>query len=184
MSMGMSVDLWLKPSYAGLTVGDNATPVPYMDVVIDMTEKTGFTLAMAIRYGSEPNVKYDYTHDCVTNKDGRPWAEALSLAYQLDPKVSPYRCVQLPMVVADETKNFQAQVVALPGQTVGYTTAVTGWSAWQNFYMQVQRAGLLNQKVKVRLTNEAKMKDTNKWGLIKFELLGLATAAAPEQKTA
>lgn len=182
MSMGMSVDLWLKPSYAGLTVGDNATPVPHMDVVIDMTEKVGFQLAMAIRYGSEPNVKYDYTHDCVTNKDGRPWADALALAYQLDPKVSPYRCVQLPMVVADETKNFQSQVVALPGQTVGYTTAVTGWSAWQNFYMQVQRAGLLGHKVKVRLTNEAKMKDTNKWGLIKFELLGVADAT--QQKTA
>ncbi len=184
MSMGMSVDLWLKPSYAGLTVGDNASPVPYMDVIIDMTEKTGFQLIMAIRYGSDSNVKYDYTHDYLTNKDGRPWAEALAMAYQIDPRVSPFRAVQLPMVVADECKNYQNQIVATAGQTVGYTTAVTGWSAWQNFYQQCQRAGLLGNKVKARLTNEAKMKDANKWGLIKFELLGVAAAATPEQKTA
>ncbi len=182
MSMGMSVDLWLKPSYAGLTVGDNAHPVPHMDVVIDMTEKSGFQLIMAIRFGNDANVKYDYTHDCITNKDGRPWAEALAQAYQIDPRVSPFRAVQLPMVVAEECKNYQNQVVALAGQTVGYTTAVTGWSAWQNFYVQVQRSGLLGQKVKARLTNEAKMKDANKWGLIKFELLGAADVT--QQKTA
>lgn len=186
MSMGMAVDLWLKPSFAGLTIGENATPVPHVDVVIDMTEKLGFTLVMAIRFGKEPNVKYDYTTDCVTNKDGRPWADALAQAYAADPSVSPYRAVQLPMVVLEETKNFQNQVVALAGQTLGYTTAVTGWSSWQNFYLQVQRAGLLNNKVRARLTNEAKVKDTNRWGLVKFELLGAAatTATNTEQKTA
>lgn len=180
MAMGLAVDVWVKPDYTGMTVGDDTTPVEFLDVEIDMAENVGFVLVMAIRYGANP-VKYNFTKDFVTDKDGQPWNNALMAAYSIDPSVNPYRAVQIPMTVLAEAKNLKGTVVAEAGSRMGYTTSVTGWSAWLDFYQQVVKAGLLNQRVAVRLTNVPKVKNNNKWGIITFKLLGAVQAAPAAQ---
>ena len=180
MAMGLAVDVWLKPDYTGMTIGEDTTPVEFLDVEIDMTENVGFVLVMAIRYGANP-VKYNFTKDFVTDKDGQPWNNALMAAYSIDPSVNPYRAVQIPMTVLAEAKNLKGTVVAEAGSRMGYTTSVTGWSAWLDFYQQVLKAGLLNQRVAVRLTNVPKVKNNNKWGIITFKLLGAVQAAPAAQ---
>ena len=181
MEMGLAVDAWLKPDFQGMTIGDSPIAVVSIDVEIDMTEKRGFTLIQAIRYGQDP-VRYDYTTDNQTSKDGLPWFNVLSAAYAVDPSVQPYRAAQIPMTVVADAVNLKNEVVAKVGTRLGYTTSVTGWSAFESLYRDCQRAGWIGQKVIVRLTNEGKVKGTNKWGIVKFELLGLAQA--PQQQTA
>ena len=181
MELGLAVDAWLKPDFQGMTIGDSPIAVVHVDVEIDMTEKRGFTLIQAIRYGQDP-VRYDYTTDNQTSKDGLPWFNVLSAAYAVDPSVQPYRAAQIPMTVVADAVNLKNEVVAKVGTRLGYTTSVTGWSAFEGLYRDCQRAGWIGQKVIVRLTNEGKVKGTNKWGIVRFELLGLAQA--PQQQTA
>lgn len=181
MELGLAVDAWLKPDFQGMTIGDSPIAVVHVDVEIDMTEKRGFTLIQAIRYGQDP-VRYDYTTDNQTSKDGLPWFNVLSAAYAVDPSVQPYRAAQIPMTVVADAVNLKNEVVAKVGTRLGYTTSVTGWSAFEGLYRDCQRAGWVGQKVIVRLTNEGKVKGTNKWGIVRFELLGLAQA--PQQQTA
>ena len=181
MEMGLAVDAWLKPDFQGMTIGDSPIAVIHIDVEIDMTEKRGFTLIQAIRYGQDP-VRYDYTTDNQTSKDGLPWFNILSAAYAVDPTVQPYRAAQIPMTVVADAVNLKNEVVAKAGTRLGYTTSVTGWAPFEGLYRDCQRNGWLGQKVIVRLTNEGKVKGTNKWGIVRFELLGLAPVA--EQKTA
>ena len=181
MELGLAVDAWLKPDFQGMTIGDSPIAVVHVDVEIDMTEKRGFTLIQAIRYGQDP-VRYDYTTDNQTSKDGLPWFNVLSAAYAVDPSVQPYRAAQIPMTVVADAVNLKNEVVAKVGTRLGYTTSVTGWSAFEGLYRDCQRAGWIGQKVIVRLTNEGKVKGTNKWGIVRFELLGLAPVA--EHKTA
>lgn len=181
MEMGLAVDAWLKPDFQGMTIGDSPIAVVSIDVEIDMTEKRGFTLIQAIRYGQDP-VRYDYTTDNQTSKDGLPWFNILSAAYAVDPTVQPYRAAQIPMTVVADAVNLKNEVVAKAGTRLGYTTSVTGWAPFEGLYRDCQRAGWIGQKVIVRLTNEGKVKGTNKWGIVKFELLGLAQA--PQQQTA
>lgn len=181
MELGLAVDAWLKPDFQGMTIGDSPIAVVHVDVEIDMTEKRGFTLIQAIRYGKDP-VRYDYTTDNQTSKDGLPWFNVLSAAYAVDPSVQPYRAAQIPMTVVADAVNLKNEVVAKVGTRLGYTTSVTGWSAFEGLYRDCQRAGWIGQKVIVRLTNEGKVKGNNKWGIVRFELLGLAQA--PQQQTA
>ena len=179
MEMGLAVDAWLKPDFQGMTIGDSPIAVIHVDVEIDMTEKRGFTLIQAIRYGQDP-VRYDYTTDNQTSKDGLPWFNVLSAAYAIDPTVQPYRAAQIPMTVVADAVNLKNEVVAKAGTRLGYTTSVTGWAPFEGLYRDCQRNGWLGKKVIVRLTNEGKVKGTNKWGIVKFELLGLSQA---EQQT-
>ena len=171
MSMGISVDLWLKPDYVGMTVGENSTPVEEVIVEIDMTEHTGFTPIFGIRFGKDP-VRYDYTRDAVTNKDGLNWQAALYQAYMIDPTVSPYRAVQIPMTVLKECKNMKQETVASAGSSLGYTTSVTNFPQWEELYRHCVREKLIGHRVAVKLTNIPKAKNNNKWGVIHFELLG------------
>lgn len=181
MELGLAVDAWLKPDFQGMTIGDSPIAVVHVDVEIDMTEKRGFTLIQAIRYGENP-VRYDYTTDNQNSRDGLPWFQVLTAAYAVDPSVQPYRAAQIPMTVVSDAVNLKNEIVAKVGTRLGYTTSVTGWSAFESLYRECQRNNWIGQKVIVRLTNEGKVKGTNKWGIIRFELLGLAPVA--EQKTA
>ena len=185
MEMGLAVDAWLKPDFQGMTIGENAVAVMHVDVEIDMTEKKGFTLIQALRYGENP-VRYDYTTDNMVSKDGTPWLQVLGAAYAVDPTVQPYRAAQIPMTVIEDAVNLKNEVVAKVGTRLGYTTSVTGWAPFEALYRECARQNILGQKVIVRLTNEGKVKGTNKWGIVKFELLGVsqATGQTQQQQTA
>lgn len=173
MSAGLSVDAWLKVKEYGLVVGSAAALVPEILVTIDMTEGRGFIPKMSIKAGNP--AQYFSTTDGVSCDKGGSWADAVAKATVLDNKARPYRAVDLPMTLVNDVSDPKGNVLAKAGSTLGHTTATTNWKNWEAFYKAVAVAGLIGQTVQVKLTAERLTnKNNNAWGVIQFELLGVA----------
>lgn len=175
MSAGqMSVDQWIKVKEDGLKLGDKPGLIESMILGLDMTLDRGFRLKYAIKNGNP--AQYAYSFDNATADGGGTWAAAIEKIQKLDPskKCSPYRAVDLPFFVIEDVKKGD-QVLAKIGDTLGHTTSTTNWANWEVFYKAVEAAGLMGQKVKVKVTAQPRTNTKgNTWGVLKFELLGLA----------
>ncbi len=169
---GMAVDKWFKVTEDGLKIGDSKliTNPAHVMATIDMTEGSGFVLKFAIKGGNP--AQYAYTTDMVNAVGGGSWEGAQARIRALEPKANPYRAVDLPFTLVEEVKDMSGAVVGVPGDTVGYTTSTTNWANWQAFHKEVADAGLLGQRVTVKLTQQPRTnKNNNKWGVIAFELV-------------
>lgn len=175
MMSGMVVDKWIKVKDTGLLVGDNRELLSEIIVEMDMTEGQGFIPKMGIKAGNP--AQYFYTTDNATCQTGGSWEAACNKARNIDQKASPYRCVDLPfklindLVVKD--KAGKDVTLAEAGTMLGYTTSTTNWGNWQAFYKEVANAGLLGQKVEVKLGYQYRSnKNGNEWGVMTFALIG------------
>ena len=167
---GMAVDKWFKVTEDGLKIGDSKLIVGGVLATIDMSEGSGFVLKFAIKGGNP--AQYAYTTDMVNAVGGGSWEGAQARIRALEPKASPYRAVDLPFTLVEEVKDMGGVVVGQAGDTVGYTTSTTNWANWQQFHKEVAEAGLLGQRVTVKLTSQARSnKNNNKWGVMAFELV-------------
>ncbi|WP_304634045.1 hypothetical protein [Pseudoalteromonas sp.] len=170
-AMGLQVDHWLKPDFVGMTVGETPSIVEHIIAEIELTQNIGFVLGFGLRYGKNPP-NYDFTPDGLTSsKTGGLWVNALAQATAVDPEVRPYRSAQLVFTALDTVKSQDGSLLVEVGETVGYTTPQSNWAEWSKFYRTCAKEGLLNTTVKVKLTNIPRTKDTNKWGVVKIELL-------------
>lgn len=169
----MSVDKWFKVTEDGLKIGDSKLIIGGVKATLDMTDGSGFVLKMAIKGGNP--AQYAYTTDNVNATAGGSWEGAMARIRALDPRANPYRAVDLPFTLTEDVKDMGGVLVGKAGDTVGYTTSTTNWANWATFYKAVADADLINQKVLVLLTQQPRTNSNqNKWGVIKFELLGAA----------
>lgn len=171
MGASMTVDLWIKPKEYGLVIGTAAelvtTPVV---ATIDMVENRGFVLKYGIKGGNP--AQYKYTSDGATCTSGGSWEQAQAMIRALDNKASPYRCVDLPFTLLEDVK-VKDKTIAEAGKKLGYTTSTTNWKNWEQFYKDVEKAGLMGQVVKVELTSERLTnKNANAWGVLVMKLVG------------
>jgi len=170
-AMGLQVDHWLKPDFVGMTVGETPSIVDHIIAEIELTQNIGFVLGFGLRYGKNPP-NYDFTPDGLTSaKTGGLWVNALAQATAVDPEARPYRSAQLVFTALDTVKSQDGSLLVEVGETVGYTTPQSNWAEWSKFYRTCAKEGLLNTTVKVKLTNIPRTKDSNKWGVVKIELL-------------
>ena len=188
-SSDLLVQDWVKTSYHGMTLGSAPQSIlqPFQ-VEIDMTENSGYMLCQMVRWvvasptGDQTN--YVHTYDGEMGSDGQPWANAVMTAYRTttDPKKPnvPYPSVQLPMKLTQDivatAPDGQVTTIAQAGIMLGHTTAKTGWHNWQEFHNQVKQAGLLGQRVLVKVKNQAVAPKNLSftWGVLEFELIGPA----------
>lgn len=178
MSQGsMSVDKWIKVKEDGLKIGDMAGLLESIDAVINMTAGMGFILKYGVKNGNP--AQYAYSTDLANAAGGGTWPAALQRIQALNPSTpaSPYRCVDLPFKLTADVK-VKDVVVAKAGDTLGYTTSTTNWKNWEEFYKDVDKAGLLGQDVAVKLTAQPRNnKAGNAWGVLKLELIGAVEAS-------
>lgn len=166
---GMAVDKWFKVTEDGIKIGDSKL-IQEVLATIDMTEGAGFVLKYAIKGGNP--AQYAYTTDMANAVGGGSWEAAQNRIRGLDPKAQPYRSVDLPFTLIGEVKDMSGAVVGKEGDLVGYTTSTTNWANWQAFHKEVADAGLLGQRVTVKLTAQARSnKNGNNWGVMKFDLV-------------
>lgn len=172
MTVGsMSVDTWIKVKEDGLKIGEMAGLLESFEAVIDMTPGVGFVLKYGIKAGNP--AQYAYTTDMANAIGGGTWPSAVARIQALDPSkpTAPYRCVDLPFTLISDVKKGD-QVVGKAGDVVGYTTSTTNWKNWEEFYRDCSNQGLLNKKVKVKLTAQPRSnKAGNTWGVLKIEAL-------------
>lgn len=167
----MTVDHWLKPKEFGILVGDKPDLIESIKAVIDMTDGIGFVVKKGIKAGNP--AKYWYTTDGATCTTGGSWEAAVAIAKGMDQKAYEYRCVDLPFKLIEDVLGKKKDVLAEAGKTVGYTTSTTNWKNWEMFYKDVQKAGLMGEKVVVEIGYERRENASkNVWGVLTFKLIG------------
>jgi hypothetical protein len=167
---GMSVDKWFKVTEDGIKIGDSKLITKPILARITMTEGSGFILKMGIKGGNP--AQYVYTTDMVNAVGGGTWEGGQARIRALDPSARPYRAVDLPFTLAEDTQDATNAVVGKEGDVIGYTTPTTNWANWVQFHKEVGDAGLMGTEVTVKLTSQPRSnKNNNKWGVMAFELV-------------
>lgn len=168
---GMAVDKWLKVNENGLHIGESGLIANPVLCSIDMTEGSGFVLKFAIKGGNP--AQYAYTTDLVNAVGGGSWEAAQARIRAVQPGASPYRAVDLPFTLEEDTKDIKGKEAGKVGDLLGYTTSTTNWGNWQAFHKECAEAGLLGKRVLVKLSAQARSnKNGNTWGVVAFELIG------------
>ena len=179
-SAQMRPDEWLKVKEHGLLLGTSREAIEEMTVMIDMTEQNGFYMKESIKFGN-PAV-YLSTYDGVTCDKGGPWIAAIGKAQAADPRAKPYYSVDIKMTLMEDVKQIKGSKkheFGAAGKTLGHSTSTTNFDEWRELYRECSAAGLIGQKVIVKLTVKAlENKAGNAWGVIVFTLVGAAEVAA------
>ena len=170
----MAVDGWMKVSFDGIKVGESK----FIDeagftAIIDAREGVGYTPQLSIKYGQSP-VSYLKTYDQVTASNGKSWPDELVRIGQQFPTARPYPSADVVAMLVNDTGTLKA------GQNVGYALATTSFKHFANFLREVEAAGLKGERVLVQISCIPKEGKGNKWGEVKYTLIGPADAGGEE----
>lgn len=166
---GMTVDDYLKVSEDGLkvVVDNKSTLFENLEVIIDMKEVTPTEV---IKYGNP--AKYEKTFDGVVTTEGRKWTEAIETGARF--QATPYSSADIPFTTNEPIlKNGTTEIYPI-GTRLGYSLSTTNREAFAKFLRDTNEQNLRHQKVKVRLGYEVKKSKDYTWGIVTFELLGVA----------
>ena len=167
-SRSMAVDKYLKVKYQQTFIGEDIIAGDSIYVYINMDN---VVCKLSIKGGSP--VTYVSTLDGKTTTTGGSWIEAVADIRKKDQKAQPYNCVDIPMTVAKEIKNYAGQTLADVGTILGHTTSTTNWRDWLAFYQALPEK---NGTVLVKIGRKDINKNKNQWGLLTFSLVSDAEA--------
>lgn len=171
----MAVDDFLKVSQFGLLVGKDAKkPVDTFRAKLLMVEGVGYVPNMTIKFGQNP-VNYVKTYDLAKTANGKSWPAELERISRIDPNARPYPAADLALVLLADAGAMKA------GQSVGHTTATTSFKHFKKLCEDVNQAGLNGKEVEVEVGFEARSKNNNNWGELKFKLIGLYEEAGSDE---
>lgn len=174
MSGAMVVDKWLKVKEFGILIGDSAELITKpMKVLFNATDGVGFSLKMAIKWGSP--VQYKSSYDGVTTwGSGLTWAQQIAEVQQINPKSTPYRSADLPFTLLEDVVG-QNGIIASKGTKVGNSLATTNWGEFETFWNQIKFKQFVNQQVVLDLGFAPKSGKGFRWGVLTFNNVRLAT---------
>lgn len=172
MQGGLQVDKWIKVKEHGLQIGDSpvliTTQIP---VTINMEDNIGFFPKMSIKTNGSPPT-YAHSYDGITAVGGGTWAAAIAKMQAIDAKAQPYRSADLPFKLIDDLKAPDGSVIVEAGKTIGNSLSTTNWKNFEEFYRKVEKLGLLNKTVEVKLGSQRLSRNNINWGVMTFELVG------------
>lgn len=162
MSSSMSVDKYLKVKYQQTFIGDDAVNGDMYVVIV----KSEVVPKLSIKGGNP--VQYRSTIDGKTCLEGGTWMEAVTNVQKLSKDARPYNCADIPMHVAKDVLSFTGNVIASVGDVLGHTTSTTNWRNWREFYNSTPKD---QDKVFAKVSRVDRKKNSNQWGLVKFEYI-------------
>tara|TARA_Y100001001_G_scaffold163782_1_gene193820 strand:+ start:15490 stop:16173 length:684 start_codon:yes stop_codon:yes gene_type:complete len=174
---GISPDKWLQVKDSGFRIdkGEKAM-IEEVEVEINFADVKLFQGLRIQAPGGKP--EYIKTYDGRTEaRTGQTWGIAVAEANgrSATPQ-NPYRGADILMSLTSDTVQGKTTVPA--GTTLGYTTSITGFGAFQSFLATLIEAGdvsvgqdgqSLSGKVKVKVLHEAKSSADYEWGILNFE---------------
>lgn len=171
----MAVDDFLKVSQFGLLVGKDAKkPVDTFRAKLLMVEGVGYVPNMTIKFGQNP-VNYVKTYDLAKTANGKSWPAELERISRIDSNARPYPAADIALTLLADAGAMKA------GQSVGHTTATTSFKHFKKLCEDVAQAGLSGKEVEVEVGFEARSKNNNNWGELKFKLIGLYEEAGSDE---
>lgn len=162
MSSSMSVDKYLKVKYQQTFIGDDAVAG---DIYVTIV-KSEVVPKLSIKGGNP--VQYRSTIDGKTCLEGGSWLEAVTNVQKLSKDARPYNCADIPMHVAKAIQSYTGNTIADVNDVIGHTTSTTNWRNWKDFYQSTPRD---QDKVFAKISRVDMKKNTNQWGLVKFEYI-------------
>jgi len=172
MNSGMSVDDYIKVSEHGLSVvvENKSTLFDEVQAVLDMTEVVS---TEAIKFGNPPT--YFKTMDGLVCADGRTtWTQAIEKGAAYNPPATPYSSADIPFTITTPIVDKKGAVVYDTGTRLGYSLSTTNREAFARFLREVNENNLRHERVRVKIGYEAKSNKDYTWGIVTFELLGVA----------
>jgi hypothetical protein len=89
--------------------------------------------------------------------------------------VREYRSADIPMTLVADLADKNGKVIAEEGQVLGHSLATTNWANFVKLVKALKEQGLDRVPVRVMLSAEPRSNQHgNKWGVIRFELIGAA----------
>lgn len=171
----MAVDDFLKVSQFGLLVGKDAKkPVDTFRAKLLMVEGVGYVPNMTIKFGQNP-VNYVKTCDLARTANGKSWPAELERISRIDPNARPYPAADIALTLLEDAGVMKA------GQSVGHTTATTSFKHFKKLCEDVTQAGLTGKEIEVEVGFEARTKNNNNWGELKFKLIGRYEEAGSDE---
>lgn len=171
----MAVDDFLKVSQYGLLVGKEAKkPVETFKAKLKMVEGVGYVPNLTIKFGQNP-VNYVKTYDEAKTLNGKSWQAELERISRIDSNAKPYPAADIALTLLEDAGAMKA------GQCIGHTTATTSFKHFKKLVEEVREAGLTGKEVEVEVGYEARSKNNNNWGELKFKLIGLYEEAGSDE---
>lgn len=175
-----AVDLYAKVSKTGIQLGEN--PKFLCDEFIAELNLADVVAFYGVRFGAGSSTTYKRSLDRVTEQQtGRAWATIVAEAQQIDPKCKgDYQGADIPLKLVDQVDGGKNADPIEAGKIVGYTTSITGFKPFQSFAQQMYKAGLGDVPLKVKVSHKYENRNGNEWGILLFELLGMAEPVSNE----
>lgn len=167
--LSAKIDHYLGVNKYGISIGKDKKMHESIDIAINMVEGVGFLKKETIKWGDNPP-NYASRYEGPLSSNGEPWVEIVARARRMDPRAKVYESADIvgTLLVAAElsVKGTKAEV----GAIVQPAMSMSNWRNWEDFYFQIEDAGLLNTVVNVRLTQEAaRNKGGIDYGVFAFE---------------
>lgn len=160
--------LYLKPTEFGFRIGKNKDMVQEFVAELDLTENQGIMPKWTVRFGNP--AQYLSSYDGVTCNKGGAWADAVTKARMADPKAEPYPAAEVKLELAEPVKLKEETLEV--GTIIGYdTSSPSRYSDLSDFIDAATAAGVMGQKVKVKVIAREINHNGNNWGTVAFELM-------------
>lgn len=180
---GMECDSYIQVKDAGFKLNkDWGGYIEGFDAILDMREVQFF---MGIRKEVGSNVSYAKSYDGVTTARGENFAQVVQEFKASSQKpADTYRGADIPLeLAADYTDPKNKAKVYTAGQVLGLTTSITGFKPFASFARKLQSAGLMDKRLKIRVTCEARQNAAGQdYGVATFDVIEVldqpVTAAA------
>lgn len=187
VGLGGAVDVIMGLTAAGFQckfrdghpkAGLNHEPIRELPLDVNFED---LAIVKVLRY--EPvkgQVTYKRSYDGVKSHDGKDWGLCIVEARQYDPTIRDYPAVEFIGTARQNIPSMAVPGVNLidAGQKIGFTTSVTGWRSWQDFYNQLKSQGHIQTEngsmsgiLPIKLSHSVRVKGSYNWGIPVFNLI-------------
>lgn len=167
-SGGITVDEYLRMDQAGFQLGDMKKYFETMVVELDMSSVIPIYQARGEAGG---NTKFIKSYDGVVTPQGQNFQQAVAHLQATTKCTGIYPTAEIPVELLEDVKDSGGTTVAA-GVKVGITPSLTGWKEFQSFVKVLQKQGLEDATLKVKVVHKMRTNtNNNKWGVATFELI-------------
>lgn len=170
-SGGMDVDGYIAVNEFGIRLNKNWKGfLDEFEAIIDLSE---VVYAMGIQKTIGKNVEYEKTYDGTTTARGGNWPETVARFKEESQKpADPYRLAEIPVTLTQGYDDGKGGVSVEADTTLGITTSVTAFKPWQKFHKKLDKAGLREAKVRVKIKHAPRVNAAGQaYGVYEFEAL-------------
>lgn len=159
---------YLKPTEFGFRIGKNKDMIQEFIAELDLAEDKGILPKWTVRYGNP--AQYLSSYDGVTCNKGGAWSDAVVKARITSPDAEPYPAAEVKFILAEPLK-LKEETLGV-GTIIGYdTSAPSRYSDLSDFFDAANAAGVMGQKVKVKVIAREINHNGNNWGTVALELV-------------